>query len=127
MLKTPPGVAWPFEPVLTLARLMRMPLRYTCIVCSGTLTSTTSGPLSESCGLHQYSHGLSGPVGLPVGVPAVCAEGFSTACAEVSKATETTRIEKNFMSDKETGSAMNASTRLRRNKTFIPCRPLVEH
>src|SRR5207249_9932419 len=31
------------------------------------------------------------------------------------------------MSDKETGSAMNASARLRRNKTFIPCRPLVEH
>src|SRR5438045_6214197 len=36
MLKTPPGVAWPFEPVLTLARPMRMPLRYTCMVCSGT-------------------------------------------------------------------------------------------
>src|SRR6059058_2981278 len=79
------GVA--FEPVLTLARPMRMPLRYTCMVCSGTLTSTTSGPLGESCGFHQYSPGLSGPVGLPVGVPAVCAEGFSTACAEVSKAT----------------------------------------
>src|SRR6266513_2601941 len=99
MLKTPPGVAWPFEPVLTLARPMRMPLRYTCMACSGTLTSTTSGPLGESCGFHQYSPGLSGPVGLPVGVAVVCAEGCSTACAEVWKATETTRIEYNFMSD----------------------------
>ena len=50
MLKTPPGVEWPFEPVLTVERPMRMPLRYTCMVCSGTLTSTMSGPLGESCG-----------------------------------------------------------------------------
>ena len=27
LLKTPPGVAWPFEPVLTLERPIRMPLR----------------------------------------------------------------------------------------------------
>src|SRR5207248_4982685 len=94
-----PGVAWPFEPVLTLARPMRMPLRYTCMVCSGTLTSTTSGPLGESCSFHQYSPGLSGPVGLPVGVPWVCAEGFSTACAAVSRAIEMARTEKNFKSD----------------------------
>ena len=45
----------------------------------GMLTSTISGPLGESCGFHQYSPGLSAPVGLPVGVPLVCAEGFSTA------------------------------------------------
>ena len=61
MLKTPPGVAWPFEPVLTVERPMRMPLRYTCMICSGTLTSTMSGPLGESCGFHQYSPGLSAP------------------------------------------------------------------
>src|SRR5207253_10649670 len=79
MLKTPPGVAWPFEPVLTLARPMRMPLRYTCMVCSGTLTSTTSGPLGESCGFHQYSPGLSGPVGLPVGEPFVWNDGCGIA------------------------------------------------
>src|SRR5438046_8372465 len=60
-------------------------------------------------------------------MPAVCADGFFIAWADVSRAIETARTEKNFMSDKETGSAMNASTRLRRNKTFIPCRPLVEH
>src|SRR5205814_3819197 len=39
------------------------------MVCSGMLTSTMSGPLGESCGFHQYSPGLSGPVGFPVGVP----------------------------------------------------------
>src|SRR6266850_7527740 len=127
MLKTPPGVAWPFDPVLTLERPMRMPLRYTCMVCSGTLTRTTRGPLGEICGFHQYSPGLSGPVGRPVGVPAVCAEGLFTAWADISRAIETARRDKNFMSDKETRSAMNASTRLRRNKTFIPCRPLGEH
>src|SRR5436190_13996205 len=77
---------------------MRTPLRYTCMVCSGTLTSTTSGPLGESCGFHQYSPGLSGPVGLPVGVPRVCAEGFSTACAVVSRATERARMVRIFMS-----------------------------
>jgi hypothetical protein len=36
-----------------------------------------SGPFGESCGLHQYSPGFRGPVGVPL----VCAEGFSTACA----------------------------------------------
>src|SRR4029077_4147051 len=69
MLKTPPGVALPLVPVLTDERPMRIPLRYTCMVCSGTLTSTISGPLGESCGFHQYSPGFNGPVGLPVGVP----------------------------------------------------------
>jgi hypothetical protein len=57
-----------------------------------------SGPLGESCGFHQYSPGLSGPVGLPVGVPLVWAEGFSTACAEVSRATERARMVRIFMS-----------------------------
>src|SRR4029079_15645583 len=97
MLKTPPGVALPFEPVLTVERPMRMPLRYTCMVCSGTLTSTMSGPLGESCGFHQYSPGLSAPVGLPVGVPLVWKEGFSTACALVSRAAERAKIARNFM------------------------------
>ncbi len=67
-------VEWPLEPVLTVERPMRMPLRYTCMICSGTLTSTMSGPFGESCGFHQASPGLSGPVGLPVGVP-WCARG----------------------------------------------------
>jgi hypothetical protein len=35
-----------FEPVLTVERPMRMPLRYTCITCSGTMSST----LGESRG-----------------------------------------------------------------------------
>src|SRR5207249_544286 len=99
MLNTPPGVERPFEPVLTVERPIRTPLRYTCIVCCGMLTSPTTGPLGESCGFHQYSPALSVPVGLPVGVPLVCAEGFSTACAAVSRAIETARTEKNFMSD----------------------------
>lgn len=48
MPNTPAGVEWPFEPVLTVERPMRMPLRYTCMVCCGMLTSTTTGPLGES-------------------------------------------------------------------------------
>ena len=71
MLKTPPGVEWPFEPVLMVERPMRMPFRYTCMVCSGTLTRTMSGPLGESSGCHQYWPGLSWPLGFPVGVPLV--------------------------------------------------------
>src|SRR5580765_1809119 len=97
MLKTPPGVAWPVEPVLTVERPMRIPLRYTCITCSGTLTNTMSGPLGESCGFHQYSPGFSGPVGLPVGVPLVCADGFSTACAVEMRTARRGRRPRNFM------------------------------
>src|SRR6476661_782364 len=77
MVKTPPGVSWPLEPVLTVDRPMRMPLRYTCIVCCGILTKATTGPCGESFGFHQYSPGLSGPVGFPVGVPWVWNEGLS--------------------------------------------------
>src|SRR5262245_49216323 len=71
IVKTPPGVAWPVEPVLTEDRPIRMPLRYTCRTCSGTLTRMISGPLGEICGFHQYSPGLSAPVGFPVGKPLV--------------------------------------------------------
>src|SRR6476620_10228825 len=97
MLKTPPGVAWPVEPVLTVERPMRIPLRYTCITCSGTLTNTMSGPLGESCGFHQYSPGFSGPVGLPVGVPLVCADGLSTACAVEIRTAKRARRRRSFM------------------------------
>src|ERR1043166_5151364 len=97
MLKTPPGVAWPVEPVLTDERPMRMPLRYTCMVCSGMLTSTMSGPLGARCGFHQYSPGVSRPVGLPVGVPLVWKEGFSIACELVSRLMEMARIVRIFM------------------------------
>src|SRR5947207_12627036 len=97
MLKTPPGVAWPCDPVLTVERPMRMPLRYTWMVCCGMLINTMSGPLGESWGFHQYSPGLSGPVGLPVGVPLVWKDGFSIACAVVNKATTTTRTFRNFI------------------------------
>src|SRR5216117_574069 len=55
---TPPGVL-PLLPLLIVDRPIRMPLRYTCIVCCGMLTSTTTGPLGESCGFHQYSPGLA--------------------------------------------------------------------
>src|SRR6478736_4324701 len=97
MLKTPPGVEWPCEPVLGLERPMRMPFRYTCIVCSGTLTRTMRGPLGESSGCHQYSPGLSAPVGLPVGVPLVWKEGCCTACEDTSKATEIVRMPMSFI------------------------------
>src|SRR2546428_9574616 len=70
MVKPPPGVL-PFLPLLTVDRPIRIPLRYTCIVCCGMFTRTTTGPLGESCGFHQYSPGLSAGVGLPVGVPLV--------------------------------------------------------
>src|SRR4030095_743467 len=96
MLNTPPGVEWPFEPVLTVERPIRIPLRYTCMLCCGMLTSTTTGPLGDSCGFHQYSPGLSVPVGLPMGVPLVCAEGFSTASAAGSGAGGRGRKEERF-------------------------------
>ena len=97
ILKTPPGVECPFEPVLTVERPMRMPLRYTCMVCSGTLISTMSGPRGESSGCHQYSPGLSGPVALPVGEPLVWAAGFSTACVEVRTAKDRARTVRSFI------------------------------
>src|SRR5262245_36566985 len=75
MLNTPGGVELPLLPLLMLERPMRMPLRYTCIVCCGRLTSTTTDPYGESRGFHQYSPGLSGSVGLPVGVPLVWTDG----------------------------------------------------
>lgn len=43
------------------------------------LTSATTGPTGERSGLHQYSPGLSGPVGFPVGVPCVWPAGFCIA------------------------------------------------
>ena len=98
MVKTPPGVL-PFLPLLTVDRPMRMPLRYTCIVCCGMLTSATTGPLGESCGFHQYSPGLSGPVGLPVDVPFVWNDGLSIAADAVKMETERARIVKHFMRD----------------------------
>ena len=78
-MKTPVGVSWPFAPVLTEERPTRMPFRYTLAVCSGRLTSTTTGPDGETCGFHQYSPGCSGPVGLPVGVPLVWKDGCAIA------------------------------------------------
>ncbi len=72
-------MACPAEPVLTVVRPMMMPLRYTCIVCWGMLTNASTGPLGEISGLHQYSPGLSTPVGFPVGEPWVWADGFSIA------------------------------------------------
>ena len=79
MLNTPGGVELPLPPLLMLERPMRMPLRYTFIVCCGRLTSTTTGPRGESRDFHQYSPGLSGPVGLPVGEPLVWNDGCSIA------------------------------------------------
>src|ERR1700726_3072694 len=77
MLNTPGGVELPLVPLLMLDRPMRMPLRYTCIDCCGRLTSTTTGPRGESPAFHQYSPGLSAPVGVPVGVPLVWNDGWS--------------------------------------------------
>src|SRR4029077_1145162 len=94
---TPPGVSLPLEPVLTVDRPMRMPLRYTCIVCCGILTRTTTGPCGESFGFHQYSPGLSGPVGLPVGVPWVWNEGLSIEYEEVSSAIVSAMVDRIFI------------------------------
>src|SRR5262245_3293209 len=100
MLKTPPGVACPLEPVLAVERRMRMQLRYACLTCSGTLISIISGPAGASCGFHQYSPGCSGPEGFPVGVPFVCAAGFSTASVDESRVAERARIGRIFMKQK---------------------------
>src|ERR1700757_2895140 len=96
IVNTPPGVL-PALPLLMVDRPIRMPLRYTCIVCCGMLTSTTTGPLGESCGFHQYSPGLSVPVGLPVGVPLVWNDGFSIACEAVRRPTEMARMARYFI------------------------------
>src|SRR6516165_10732086 len=92
MLNTPGGVELPLPPLLVLERPIRIPLRYTCIVCCGILTSTTTGPRGESCGFHQYWPGLSVPVGLPVGVPFVWNDGCSIACEAVNSETDRIRI-----------------------------------
>src|SRR4030095_3218432 len=92
MVKTPRGVACPFAPVLTLDRPMRMPLRYTCMTCSGTLTRIMSGPLGETFGFHQYSPGFSEPVGLPAGVPALWKKGFGIACEPATSAMEMAKV-----------------------------------
>src|SRR5215471_3981446 len=97
MSNTPGGVELPFLPLLTLERPMRMPLRYTCIVCCGMLTSTTTGPRGESSGFHQYSPGLSGPVGLPVGVPLVWNDGCSIAKEVAMSAAEIVMTDWNFI------------------------------
>src|SRR5207244_12683736 len=76
ILNTPPGVL-PALPLLMVDRPIRMPLRYTCIVCCGMLTSKTTGTLGESCGFHQYSLGLSEAVGLLIGVRFVWNDGHS--------------------------------------------------
>ena len=39
------------------------------------LTITMTGPMGDMAGDHQYSPGLSLPVGLPVGVPLVWNDG----------------------------------------------------
>src|SRR2546421_10633148 len=93
MLKTPGGVELPLLPLLMLERPMRMPLRYTCIVCCGRLTSTTTGPRGESCGFHQYSPGLSGPVGVPV----VWNDGCSIAKEVATSAAKMAMTGGNFM------------------------------
>ena len=67
------------------------------VLRAGYWSDGMSGPLGESCGFHQYSPGLSGPDGLPVGVPWVWKDGRSIACAEASMATETARLAMNFM------------------------------
>src|SRR6478736_4671071 len=79
MVNTPGGVERPLPPLLMLERPMRMPLRYTCIVCCGRLTRIMTGPLGEISGCHQYSPGFNGPVGFPVGLPLVWNEGRSIA------------------------------------------------
>ena len=80
-----------------LVRPMRMPFRYTCMVCSGTLTRTMRGPFGESSGCHQYSPGLSAPVGLPVGVPLVWKEGCCNAYDEVRSAIVSVTVGRIFM------------------------------
>src|SRR4051812_11527161 len=81
IVKTPVGVLCPLVPELIDDRPTRMPLRYTCSIWSGKLTSTTTGPAGETRGLHQYSPGLSGPVDLFVAVPLVWNEGCGIGSA----------------------------------------------
>src|ERR1700741_2527442 len=97
MLNTPGGVELPLLPLLTLERPMRMPLRYTYIVCCGRLTSTTTGPRGERPGFHQYSPGLSGPVGLPLGVPLVWNDGCSIAKEVTTSAAKIAMTALNFI------------------------------
>ena len=51
-MKTPVGVACPFDPVLTVVLPMRTPLRKTAIFWVGTLMMTTTGPAGETSGFH---------------------------------------------------------------------------
>jgi hypothetical protein len=44
-----------------------------------------SGPCGEISGCHQYSPGLSGPVGFPVGVPFVWNDGLSIVACDAVK------------------------------------------
>src|ERR1700758_5590160 len=97
MLNTPGGVELPLVPLLTLERPIRMPLRYTYIVCCGRLTSTTTGPRGESPGFHQYSLGLSVPVGLPVGTPLVWNDGCSIAKELATNAAKMAMTDCNFI------------------------------
>src|SRR5437660_11214629 len=96
MANTPPGVL-PLLPLLIVDRPIRMPLRYTCIVCCGMLTSTTTGPLGESCGFHQDPPGLRGPVGLPIGVPFVWNDGRSIAWGTVKRPMEMAGFARSFV------------------------------
>src|SRR4029077_9295094 len=97
MLNTPGGVELPLPPLLMLERPMRMPLRYTYIVCCGRLTSATTGPRRESPGFHQYSPGLSEPVGLPVGTPLVWNDGCSIAKEVATSAAKMAMTNWNFI------------------------------
>src|SRR3982750_4013477 len=108
MLKTPPRGSVSFrasayaraaneDAVPILERPMRMPFRYSSMVCSGTLTRTMKGPLGESSGCHQYSPGLSVSVGLPVGVPLVWKEGCCTAYDEVRSAIKSVTVDRIFI------------------------------
>src|SRR5262245_20330668 len=118
MLNTPGGVELPLLPLLMLERPMRMPLRYTCIVCCGRLTSTTTGPRGESRGFHQYSPGLSGPVGLPVGVPLVWNDGCSIAKEVATSAAKIAMTGLNFIGRSQQLAVTLAKNRGPANETF---------
>src|SRR5689334_12347121 len=112
MVNTPGGVELPLLPLLTLERPMRMPLRYTCIVCCGRLTSTTTGPRGERCGFHQYSPGLSGPVGLAVGMPLVWNDGRSSAKEVAASAAKRAMTGGNFIGRSGWGGATGRNAEL---------------